>query len=118
MQGLTPERLLAVMAGTRATLDECRRLVAEVVQRGRDGLERVRNVRADVRDEAARRAPAGSLTVLSRVASAEDPFVKFALACPDGAVRRRVHARGRAHPGRIAADPTPTTVEAIPGAFA
>lgn len=100
MQGLTPERLLAVMAGTRATLDECRRLVAEVVQRGRDGLERVRNVRADVRDEAARRAPAGNLTVLSRVTSAEDPFVKFALACPDGAVIETVRIPLE-HPGRF-----------------
>ncbi len=86
MQGLTPEGLLAVMAGTRATLDECRRMVAEVVQRGRSDLRQVRNVRADVRDEAERRAPAGAMTVRSRVSSAEDPFVKFALACGDGAV--------------------------------
>jgi len=86
MQGLTPEALLAVMAGTRATLDECRRLVAQIVQRGRNDQTAVRNVRADVRDEAARRAPAGAMQVLSRVASEEDPFVKFALACPDGAV--------------------------------
>lgn len=100
MQGLTPSGLLAVMEGTRATLDECRRLVAEVVQRGRDELGQVRNVRADVRDEAARRAPTGHLSVLSRTASEEDPFVKFALACPDGAIIETVRIPLE-HPGRF-----------------
>ncbi|MBL8602885.1 MAG: 23S rRNA (adenine(2503)-C(2))-methyltransferase RlmN [Myxococcales bacterium] len=74
------------MADTGATLDECRRLVAQITQRGRDVLSGVRNVRAGVRDETARRVAVGALKVLTRQASAEDPFVKFALECHDGAV--------------------------------
>lgn len=86
MQALTPERLHEIMADTGATLDECRRLVAQITQRGRDVLSGVRNVRAGVRDETARRVAVGALKVLTRQASAEDPFVKFALECHDGAV--------------------------------
>ncbi len=99
MQGETPERLVSLLAEVGATIDECRRVFAEVVQRGRCDLASVRNVRARVRDFAIAKCPPGVLEVRERRASAEDPFVKYVLEAPDGAllevVRIPLQATGR-----------------------
>jgi 23S rRNA (adenine2503-C2)-methyltransferase len=85
MQGETPERLLEHLTPLGATLSECRKIYAHLVQRGHDTLDGVRQVRASVRDAALERVPLGRMEVLARQASAEDPFVKYLLKCQDGA---------------------------------
>jgi len=86
IQGETPETLLPLLEPLGATLDECRRVVAHVMQRGHDDLRGVAQVRARVRDGALALVPVGRVEVRERRASAEDPFVKFVLAMPDGAL--------------------------------
>lgn len=85
MQGETPETLVEHLAPLGATLPECRRIFAHVVQRGHDRLDGIQQVRAAVRDGALARVPVGRMDVIERRASAEDPFVKYLLKCHDGA---------------------------------
>jgi 23S rRNA (adenine2503-C2)-methyltransferase len=85
MQGETPETLFEHLAPLGATLPECRRIYAHVVQRCHDTLDGVQQVRAAVRDGALARVPVGRMEVVERRASAEDPFVKYLLKCFDGA---------------------------------
>lgn len=85
LQGLTPEDLLGELEGPLgATLDEARKVTAWVNQRGHSDLRGIKQVRAHVRDGALAIAPVGRLDLVERRASAEDPFVKFVLRCPDG----------------------------------
>ncbi len=72
------------LAALDATLPECRRIVAHVVQRGNDDLTAITQVRARVRDRAQEFVGIGRLEVIERRASAVDPFVKYLLKCPDG----------------------------------
>jgi 23S rRNA (adenine2503-C2)-methyltransferase len=103
LQGLTPERLCAKMANEAPeaglTLDESRRIIAHVLQRGSDVGAGVRNVRAVARDAAFARVGVGRLTLIERRASQVDPFVKYVFECEDGArieaVRIPLHKPGR-----------------------
>ena len=103
LQGFTPEGLLAFVQERHAdidlTLDESRRIVAHVVQRGSDVGLGVRNVRASVRDPVFERVGVGKLKVVERKASTVDPFVKYLFECEDGAlieaVRIPLHKEGR-----------------------
>jgi len=99
LQGETPETHVDHLSALGATLPECRRIVAHVVQRCHDTLEGIQQVRAAVRDGALARVPVGRLALIERRASAEDPFVKYLLKCPDGAeieaVRIPLEAAGR-----------------------
>lgn len=103
LQGFTPERLVEFV-GARwpevdLTLDEARRIIAHVVQRGSDVGMGVRNVRATVRDGVFARVGVGKLKVVDRKASSVDPFVKYLFECEDGAlieaVRIPLHKEGR-----------------------
>jgi 23S rRNA (adenine2503-C2)-methyltransferase len=103
LQGFTPERLVAFV-GARwpdldLTLDEARRIIAHVVQRGSDVGVGVRNVRATVREGVFARVGVGKLQLVDRKASSIDPFVKYVFACEDGAlieaVRIPLHKTGR-----------------------
>lgn len=86
IQGETPESVAEALASAGATLAEGRRLLSHVVQRCNPGFDGVSQVRATVREAAKKTFGVGELQVLERAASGEDPFVKFALRCPDGAV--------------------------------
>lgn len=85
LQGETPERLTERFSGA-LTLPEARRIIAHVVQRGGDSLLGVQQLRTAARKAVEAELPIGQVTVLGRQASQEDPFVKFAVALPDGAV--------------------------------
>ena len=85
LQGETPERL-AARFGAALTLPEARRIIAHVVQRGGDSLLGVQQLRTTARKVVEAELPVGQVTVVERRASQEDPFVKFAVALPDGAV--------------------------------
>ena len=85
LQGETPERL-AARFGAAVTLPEARRIIAHVVQRGGDSIGGVQQVRTTARRAVEAALPIGRVTVLDRQASQEDPFIKFAVALPDGAV--------------------------------
>jgi 23S rRNA (adenine2503-C2)-methyltransferase len=85
LQGETPERL-AERFGAALTLPEARRIIAHVVQRGGDSLLGVQQLRTTARRAVEAELPIGAVTIRERHASQEDPFVKFAVALPDGAV--------------------------------
>jgi 23S rRNA (adenine2503-C2)-methyltransferase len=87
LQGETPESLLERLTAREipATIEEARRIVAHVVQRGNAELMGVRNVRAVVRDAVLPAVPVGQLKLLERRASAVDPFVKYLFELGDGA---------------------------------
>lgn len=85
LQGETPERL-SERFGAALTPPEARRIIAHVVQRGGDSLLGVQQLRTTARKAVEAELPIGQVKVLDRQASQEDPFVKFALALPDGAV--------------------------------
>ncbi|MDB4928051.1 MAG: methyltransferase [Myxococcaceae bacterium] len=85
LQGETPERL-AERFGAALRPEEARRIVAHVVQRGGDSLLGVQQLRTTARKAVEAELPIGVVTVRERQASQEDPFVKYAIALPDGAV--------------------------------
>lgn len=85
LQGETPERLTERF-GAALKLPEARRIIAHVVQRGGDSLLGVQQLRTTARKAVEAELPVGRVTVLERRASQEDPFIKFAIALPDGAV--------------------------------
>jgi 23S rRNA (adenine2503-C2)-methyltransferase len=85
LQGETPERLTERF-GAALTLPEARRIIAHVVQRGGDSLLGVQQLRTTARKAVEAELPIGQVKVLERRASQEDPFIKFAIALPDGAV--------------------------------
>ncbi len=85
LQGFTPERLEPLLSPVGASLAECRRIVAHVIQRGNDDLREVSQVRAPVRNAATREFSVGRMTVHERHASQLDPFVKYVMKCHDGA---------------------------------
>jgi 23S rRNA (adenine2503-C2)-methyltransferase len=103
LQGFTPARLVEL--GQRAwpevglTLEEARRIIAHVTQRGSDVALGTRNVRASVRDAVFERVGVGKLTLVERRASSVDPFVKYVFELEDGArietVRIPLHKPGR-----------------------
>ncbi len=100
IQGETPESLVERLDGlVPIQLEEARRLIAEVTQRGRNDVRAVRQVRAIVRDRVLDHAPVGQLEVVERQASALDPFVKYVFRLADGeqieAVRIPLHKTGR-----------------------
>ncbi|MBI5513780.1 MAG: 23S rRNA (adenine(2503)-C(2))-methyltransferase RlmN [Deltaproteobacteria bacterium] len=100
LQGETPESLLARLEHLGATLPEARRLCAHVLQRGHDDYRAVSQVRARVRDGAGEAVPVGRLEVREVARSLEDPFVKYVLECPDGALLETVRIPLEA-PGRF-----------------
>ena len=85
LQGDTPERL-AERFGPAVTLPEARRVIAHVVQRCADSMEGVQQVRTTARRAIEAELPIGQVKIVERRASQEDPFIKFAVALPDGAV--------------------------------
>ena len=86
LQGETPERLVARFGEATVTLPEARRIIAHVVQRGAKSLDDITQVRRTARLAVSAAMPVGVARVVERRASAEDPFVKFALELPDAAV--------------------------------
>ncbi len=103
LQGFTPERLFehgrTSWPEVGLTLEEARRIIAHVTQRGSDVALGTRNVRASVRDAVFERVGVGSLTLIERRASSVDPFVKYVFALEDGSrietVRIPLHKTGR-----------------------
>lgn len=86
IQGETPESVAEALRASGATLAEGRRLLSHIVQKGHPSFDGVSQVRAAVREAARETFGVGELRVRERRASREDPFVKFALECPDGAL--------------------------------
>lgn len=100
IQGETPETLFERMTPiVPIRIEEARRVIAEITQRGRDDLSAVKQVRTIVRDALREHAPVGQLKIVERHASNEDPFVKYVFELPDGArietVRIPLHKTGR-----------------------
>jgi 23S rRNA (adenine2503-C2)-methyltransferase len=100
IQGETPESLTERLKDrVPITLDEARRVIAEVTQRGRENLSLVRQVRAVVRDAVLDHAPVGRVRCVERQASSLDPFVKYVFELEDGerieTVRIPLHKPGR-----------------------
>lgn len=86
LQGETPERLVARFGEATLLPAEARRIVAHVVQRGGSSLLGVQQLRTSARRAVEAALPIGEVRVIERRASQEDPFIKFAVALPDGAV--------------------------------
>ena len=86
LQGETPERLVARFGEGTVSLHDARRIIAHVVQRGASSLDDITQVRKVARLAVSAAFPVGAVRVLERRASAEDPFVKFAVALVDDAV--------------------------------
>jgi 23S rRNA (adenine2503-C2)-methyltransferase len=103
LQGFTPQKLLDHVArewpDVGLTLEESRRIIAHVTQRGSDVALGTRNVRASVRDAVFERVGVGSMKLVERLASTVDPFVKYVFELEDGArietVRIPLHKEGR-----------------------
>lgn len=86
LQGETPESLLSrVGSEIPLRIEEARKIVAHVVQRGHDDLVGIQQVRAVVRDTILERVPIGRIKLVDRVASSVDPFVKYLFELEDGA---------------------------------
>jgi 23S rRNA (adenine2503-C2)-methyltransferase len=87
LQGYTPERLMARMdaGATPLRIEEARRIIAHVVQRGNDEFASLPTIRARARTAVAETVPVGRARVVERVASSEDPFVKYLFELDDGA---------------------------------
>ncbi len=86
LQGETPERLIARFGEDALRPAEARRIIAHVVQRGGSSLRDVQQLRTSARTLVEHEFPIGEVRVTERRASQEDPFVKFAVALPDGSV--------------------------------
>jgi len=84
LQGFTPETLRAHLGDDRVSLDETRKVIAHVVQRG-GAIATLQGVRKVLRERLAAELPVGRVEVVSRAASQEDPFVKYLLRSEDGA---------------------------------
>lgn len=84
LQGFTPETLRTHLGDERVSLDEARKVIAQVVQRG-GAIETLQGVRKVLRERLAAELPVGRVEVVSRAASKEDPFVKYLLRSEDGA---------------------------------
>ena len=84
LQGFTPESLRAHLGDDALSLEEARKVIAHVVQRG-GSLDTLQGVRKVLRERLRAELPVGRLEVVSRAASQEDPFVKFLLRSEDGA---------------------------------
>ncbi len=103
LQGFTPQKLLDHVARewpeVGLTLEESRRIIAHVTQRGSDVALGTRNVRASVRDAVFERVGVGAMKLVERRASTVDPFVKYVFELEDGArietVRIPLHKEGR-----------------------
>lgn len=86
LQGETPDRLMARFGEGTLRLPEARRIIAHVVQRGGTSLAGVQQLRTSARVAVEAELPIGTVRIVERRASQEDPFIKFAVALPDGAV--------------------------------
>ncbi len=85
-KGLGSAELLRRIAPFGGTLSDARRIQARVIRYGDLNLRRIPQLRGTVRRAAESEFALGALRLVSRVASQEDPFVKFAFATHDGAI--------------------------------
>ncbi|MET0595350.1 MAG: radical SAM protein [Polyangiaceae bacterium] len=98
LQGLRPEDLVEIASGI--TLGEARKLIA-LIHRGEPFPPRSpAQVRRVSFDRVRERTQVPEMRLVSRIASAIDPFVKYALQAPDGSIVETVKIP-LAEPGRV-----------------